>query len=81
VRYIVQTVTGYRKPSTHGSPGLSASVHDSLVCYRTVGLFASEECVPGFGGSTPPRYYGHDGALAAAQALAARLNARKCDAA
>jgi hypothetical protein len=76
-RFVVQTVTGYRinfpgGRSHYGPPGLSAHVCDAVNLFRVVATYASEDSSP-----TPEnrsKRLGAEGALAAAEAHAARWN-------
>lgn len=75
-RFQVRTVSGYRAPNTGGdSPlGLSAMVLDSWAGWRVVAQHRSEDHAP-HGVGTAWKRVGRRGAVEAAEADAARLNA------
>jgi hypothetical protein len=74
-RFKVATCTGYPispvGQRSGPSRGLTASVLDTFNCHREVKRFRSEDRLP----MVPPWGLGVDGALAAAQEHADRLNA------
>ena len=74
-RFVVQTVTGYLTGTTSGwrrKGGLTAHVCDSLYLYEVVAMYRSEDRARNRGRT--PVVLGREGAVAAAQEHAARLN-------
>jgi hypothetical protein len=75
-RFVVQTVSGYtptiRKMGSSAREGLSAHVCDTVYLYEVVASYRSTDAAPVPGYSQ--RKLGNDGAVAAAEAHAARLN-------
>lgn len=77
-RYVIHLSEGFRTAvygHTRQGPGVTASVHDRLLLYRTVGLFRSEDYryPPGHRGALPkPQMLAR--AIEDAQQLAQRLN-------
>jgi hypothetical protein len=72
-RYVVQTVTGYAEYTNHhAKPHLSAHICDSVYLYEVVATYRSKDPAPIPGHRQ--RRLGNDGALAAANEHAERLN-------
>jgi hypothetical protein len=79
-RYVVATVTGYpfHMPMTAGGSssreGLSAHVCDTVYLHEVVASYRSTDFAPHVPGGKKNQRIGKEGALALAEAHAARLN-------